>query len=238
MISDKTTLAIIPARAGSKRLPRKNILPLAGKPLICWTVESALAARGIDQLVVSTDDAEVVRAVAPYQSVVCLERPADLATDTANSMDVLFQVLDTLEHNGQEYDRVIWLQATSPLRQAIDIEAALSLYDEKQAKAVVSVTTCEHSPLWSNTLPDNGSMSQFIRPEVLGLRSQDLPEYYRLNGALYIADVQLLKQHRTFFQIPGCYAYIMSALNSVDIDQQLDFDFAQFLIEKNQKGHV
>ena len=236
MISDTTTVAIIPARAGSKRLPRKNILPLAGKPLICWTVESALAARGIDQLVVSTDDAEVMRAVAPYQSVICLDRPAALATDTANSMDVLFQVLDTLEQRGLDYDRVVWLQATSPLRKAADIEAALRLYDEKQAKAVVSVTPCEHSPLWSNTLPEDSSLSGFIRPEVLGLRSQDLPEYYRLNGALYIADVQSLKQHRTFFQIPACYAYVMSALNSVDIDQQLDFDFAQYLLEKNQKG--
>lgn len=226
------TLAIIPARAGSKRLPRKNVLPLHGKPLICWSIETALAVSQISKIVVSTDDDAVVACLDNYPQITYVKRPSNLATDTANTMDVLFQVLDALELQDDFYDRVLLLQPTSPLRQVSDIEAALELFDRKSAEAVISVTACEHSPLWSGTLPDDQSMQSFLAPSLLGIRSQDLPQYYRLNGAIYVARTDALKRYKNFFVIPKCYAYVMSPLNSVDIDQQIDFDFAQFLLSK------
>lgn len=226
------TLAIIPARAGSKRLPRKNVLSLHDKPLICWSIEAALAVSQISRVVVSTDDDAVVACLDMYPQITHIKRPPNLATDTANTMDVLFQVLGVLELQGDFYDRVLLLQPTSPLRDATDIAAALELFDIKSAEAVISVTACEHSPLWSGTLPDDQSMQNFLAPSLLGIRSQDLPQYYRLNGAIYAARTDALKRYKNFFAIPKCYAYVMSLTNSVDIDQQFDLDFAQFLLRK------
>uniref|UniRef100_A0A486XVV3 N-Acetylneuraminate cytidylyltransferase n=1 Tax=Rheinheimera sp. BAL341 TaxID=1708203 RepID=A0A486XVV3_9GAMM len=233
MTCKNETVAIIPARAGSKRLPRKNVLPLAGKPMICWTIEAAINT-GIRNIVVSTDDPEVMQIASSYPTVRCLERPAQLATDTANTMDVLFDVLDRSYGIGH-CKNVMWLQPTSPLRNADNISEALKFFEFKSACAVVSVTQCEHSPLWSNTLPEDHAMQAFLRPEVLGKRSQDLPCFFRLNGAIYIANIEKLRRYRSFFQVPDVFAFEMSNLHSVDVDKQLDFDFAQFLLTKSKE---
>lgn len=230
MIEGKKVLAIIPARAGSKRLPRKNILPLAGKPLISWTIEAALDSKYIDEIFVSTDDQEIVNIAKDSGILVPELRPKQLATDSARSVNV---ILYTLKNFGNDADIVLLLQPTSPLRTNVHIDEALELYSGKEALSVVSVTPCEHSPLWANTLPSDSSMINFIRPEALS-RSQDLEQYYRLNGAIYAFDVDSLTKKQEIDYTENSYAYEMNNVSSVDIDEQLDFELASLIIEKNK----
>lgn len=228
----KTFLAVIPARGGSKRLPRKNVLDLAGKPLIAWTIGAANNSKHIDHFVVSTDDQEISDVSKRYGAEV-LTRPDELATDRASSVDV---VLHAIETQTQSYDYVILLQPTSPLRTAQHIDEAIELFFEKNANSVISVCETDHSPLWANTLPKDGNMGSFIREEVKGKRSQDLPIFFQLNGAIYIVNSTEFKQSKSFIQANNSYAYIMSKKDSVDIDTDLDFEFVSLLINKVNKG--
>lgn len=229
MLNDKTFLAIIPARGGSKRLPRKNILELAGKPLIGWTIEAALNSNYIDQSVVSSDDAEILSTASSY-NIQLIQRPEDLATDQASTFDAIKHTIE----NSSPYDYIVLLQPTSPLRQAEHIDAAIELLISKNADAVISVCEMDHSPLWSNTLPENGSMHNFLRDEVKNKRSQDLEKFYRLNGAIYICKTDKLLEEQTFFIKQNIYAYVMDRKSSVDIDEEIDFSFAEvFYNEQN-----
>lgn len=224
MYQGKRFLAIIPARGGSKRLPRKNVLSLAGKPLIAWTIEAAQKSKYLDRIVVSTDDDEICKVASRWNAEV-IDRPADLASDTATSVDVVLHVLQSID---QTYDYIVLLQPTSPLRTEAHIDEAIELLHAKQANAVISVCETEHSPLWCNTLPADGSMENFIRPEVQGKRSQDLPTYYRMNGAVYISCYAGVEQSN-FLVSATTYAYTMDALCSVDIDTPFDFSVAECL---------
>ncbi|EGR1063797.1 TPA: cytidylyltransferase domain-containing protein [Vibrio cholerae] len=228
MINGKRVIAIIPARGGSKRLPRKNVLSLAGKPLIGWSIEAAQKSKYVDEIFVSTDDQEIVDVASEFGIHVPELRPVELASDTASSSDVLIY---TLKKFGQQSNIIILLQPTSPLRAAEHIDEGLELFIAKDAFSVVSVTPCEHSPLWANTLPDDASMGDFIRPEALQ-RSQDLSQFYRLNGALYIFDTSQLLEFGHICYTSRSYAYVMDNRISFDIDQQLDFELAEVFIQK------
>lgn len=227
MINGKKILAIIPAREGSKRLPNKNILNLAGKPLIAWSIEAAKASKYIDTVIVSTDSEKIATISKSYHAEVPFLRPGELATDEASSIDVILHAIQTLK---EPFDYILLLQPTSPLRTTQDIDAACELMNEN-TQAVVSVCETEHSPLWSNILPDNLSMKDFIRPEIKNKRSQDLPKYYRLNGAIYIAEINYLSENKGFFGT-GTKAYIMPAERSTDIDTELDFKYSELLLKE------
>jgi len=221
MLEGKTFLAIIPARGGSKRLPRKNILDLAGKPLIAWTIEAALKSKYIDKVVVSSDDDEILAISKDYHANT-LERPEYLASDTATTFDA---VKHAIEQN-EQYDYIILLQATSPLRNSKHINEAIELLMEKEADAVISVCEMDHSPLWSNTLPTDGNMVGFLRDEVVNQRSQCLETYYRLNGAVYICETEKLLEEGSFFLKENIFSYEMCRKNSIDIDERIDFKYA------------
>lgn len=226
MYKERTFLAIIPARGGSKRLPRKNVLDLAGKPLIAWSIEAGMQSKYIDRVVVSSDDNEIL-SVAQTRGAQTLQRPKELASDTATTMDVLFHVIENVQ---EAYDYIVLLQPTSPLRNAKDIDAAIEYLLEKKAQSIVSVCEIEHSPLWTNTLPEDRNMHGFLKDEVLNKRSQDLELYYRLNGAIYICKTEELLQERSFFLNEGVYAYEMTQEKSIDIDTKLDFLIAETLL--------
>ncbi|QOP42606.1 acylneuraminate cytidylyltransferase family protein [Sulfurimonas sediminis] len=228
MLQDKTFLAIIPARGGSKRLPRKNVLNLAGKPLISWSIEAAKQSKYIDEIVVSSDDDEIL-GIAHSLNVTVLKRPATLSTDTATTFEVIQHLIKNFE---KQYTHLILLQPTSPLRDSEDIDKAIELLDKKNADAVVSVCEMEHSPLWSNTLPKNKSMTTFLNKEILNKRSQDLETYYRLNGAIYVISVTKLLEKKSFFLEESIYAYVMDQKKSIDIDTKLDFEIASYLLSR------
>ncbi|WP_297443255.1 acylneuraminate cytidylyltransferase family protein [Sulfurimonas sp.] len=225
MLHKKTFLAVIPARGGSKRLPRKNVLDLAGKPLISWSIEAAKKSKYIDEVIVSSDDDEIL-GIAHSLDVTALKRPAILSTDTATTLEVIQHLIKNFE---KQYTHLILLQPTSPLRESEDIDKAIELLDKKNADAVVSVCEMEHSPLWSNTLPKDNSMTTFLNKEILNKRSQDLETYYRLNGAIYVINIQKLLEKKSFFLEKNIYAYVMDQKKSIDIDTKLDFDIAGYM---------
>lgn len=223
---NKTFLAIIPARGGSKRLPRKNILDLCGKPLISWSIEAALKSKYISKVVVSSDDEEILNISSNFGADI-IKRPYELANDTATTFDAIKHTINNLE----KYDYIVLLQPTSPLRNEKHIDEAIELLEEKQADAIVSVCEMDHSPLWSNTLPKDGNMRGFLREEILNKRSQDLEKYYRLNGAVYICKTDKLLENKSFFLKDNIFAYIMDRKSSIDIDEEIDFLFAERVIE-------
>ncbi len=225
MSDSRKYLAIIPARGGSKRLPRKNILPLAGKPLIGWTIEAALASKYIDTVLVTSDDDEILNVSREFGSQL-VRRPAVLAQDTSTSFDAIKHAVESTA----EHDYIVLLQPTSPLRTSQNIDEAIELLEMRKADAVISVTQMEHNPLWANTLPENQSMAEFLREETLNLRSQDLPTYYRLNGAIYICKTSKFLDAGSFFLKENIYAYPMNQRNSVDIDLKMDFEVANALL--------
>jgi len=228
----KKILAIIPARGGSKRLPRKNVLPLGEKPLIGWTIDEAKQSKYITDIVVSTDNAEVAKVASQFGCPVPFMRPQNLSDDNASSVDVVIHAVEFFKKQlGKEYDYVLLLQPTSPLRNVSDIDSAIEMLFEKNADSVVSVCECEHSPLWTNTLPENLSMANFIREEHRGIRSQDLPKYYRLNGALYLTKVNRFLEEKCFAFSSKTFAFIMTQAKSVDIDNEIDFQLASLLFK-------
>lgn len=231
MFQGKTFLAVIPARGGSKRLPRKNVLDLGGKPLIAWTINAARDCPYIDEIMVTTDDAEIADVARLHGANVPFLRPATLSNDSASSFDAIKHAIDFYKHElGKEFDFTVLLQPTSPLRGVRDISNAIELFEQKNADAIISVCETDHSPLWMNTLPDDLSMNRFIRNEVKNIRSQDLKKYYRLNGAIYICKTERLLFEKTFFISDRVFAYVMTKNSSVDIDNLSDLDYAKYLL--------
>ena len=224
MYKDKTFLAVIPARGGSKRLPRKNVLDLHGKPLIAWSIEAGLKSKYIDKVVVTSDDAEILD-ISKKFGAETIKRPDELASDTATTFDVIKHVMENIER----HDYIVLLQPTSPLRNEKHIDEAIELLEVKNADSIVSVCEMDHNPLWSNVLPKNGSMKGFLRDEVLNKRSQDLEKYYRINGAIYICKAKKLLKEKSFFLKDNIFAYVMDRKSSIDIDEEIDFKIAEVL---------
>ncbi|MGR5431128.1 cytidylyltransferase domain-containing protein [Vibrio astriarenae] len=235
MSLDKSNVvAIIPARSGSKRLPNKNLMQLCGKPLIGWTIEAAKKASIIENIIVSTDSANIKEVALRFGAEVPFDRPKELATDTSSTDDVLLHAISELGLKSN--DIIVLLQPTSPLRGADDILAAVSLLEDDNIQGVVSVCECEHSPLWSNTLPSNMLMGGFIDDDISSKRSQDLLTYYRLNGAIFAYRVKYLLECKGRKYSNCIRAFEMQVVNSVDIDSKLDFDFAEYLLSKIEQG--
>lgn len=237
MLPKDNFLAIIPARGGSKRLPRKNVLDLAGKPLIAWTIEAALQSQYLHKVVVSSDDAEIAQVAQQYGADVPFMRPEPLARDESSSIDVLKHTLMELENRGERYRYLVLLQPTSPLRTAAHIDAAIETLLAKQADAVVSVCELDHPVEWSNTLPEDLSLDGFFPAQYRGLRSQDLPKRYRINGAIYITDIARFQQENALLYDGNAFAYIMDKRDSIDVDDETDFLMAKVLMEQRCSPH-
>ncbi len=226
-------LAIIPARSGSKGLKDKNIRPLCGKPLMAYSIEAARESGLFDVIYVSTDSEEYAKIAKEYGAEVPFLRPASLATDSASSWNAVKQALHAFEEKGLVFDEIALLQPTSPLRTAEDIQNAHRLFCEKEALAVIGVCPMEHSPLWSNTLPEDGSMKSFISTDLLQRPRQEMPVYYRINGAMYYIKKECLEHIGELYE-NKCFAYVMPGERSVDIDSALDFYLAEALLRKQE----
>ena len=227
-------LAIIPARSGSKGLKDKNIKLLNGKPLIAYSIEAAKKSEIYSHILVSTDSERYGEIAIQYGAEVPFYRSEENASDVASSWDVVKEVLKKYQEMGIVFDTFTLLQPTSPLRKYEDIKKAYELFKEKDAIAVVSVCEMEHSPLWSNTLPEDLSMENFEDEEIALLPRQSLPTYYRENGAIYILKTDYLFEQKNIYK-DKCYAFVMDAMNSIDIDSELDFLFAKSIMEYRNK---
>lgn len=222
-------LAIIPARSGSKGLKDKNIRELSGKPLLAYSIDAAHKSGLFQEVMVSTDSEKYAAIAKECGATVPFLRSEAASTDSADSWSVVREVLSGYREAGQQFDTVCLLQPTSPLRTAEDIIGAYALLDERMADAVTSVCELDHSPLWSMTLNENLSLREF-RQQLANVPRQILPQYYRLNGAIYIRkivymdnSVELLSENE--------FAYVMSRKHSVDIDTMDDFIMAKVFME-------
>ncbi len=209
-------LGIIAARGGSKRLPRKNVLPIGGKPLIAWTIEAGLNSETIDKLIVSTDDQEIASVCRDYGCEVPFLRPEELATDMSTSSDVVLHALE----NFPDFTHFVLLQPTSPLRDENDIDIAFSHMINRGATSCVSVKVSTESPYWMYSIDENGKMSS-VSELYRETRKQDLPDSYLLNGAIFISETQRFLNCSKFVSEDTC-AYVMPRQRSVDIDTAED----------------
>jgi len=229
---NKKILAIIPARGGSKEVPKKNIRLLAGKPLIAHSIEQAKKSKYISRVIVSTEDEKIFK-IAREWSAEVIKRPQELAKDDAPTIDVIIHVLDSLRKE-EKYipDVVVLLQPTSPLRTSKDIDDAIELFLNCQnCLSLVSVTEFDHPPFWAMKIENKFLVSMF-GGEYFRMRRQELPKAYRPNGAIFIAPPKVLYEYRTFYT-PKTLAYIMPPERSIDIDTEFDFLLAEFLIRRH-----
>jgi len=224
-------LAIIPARGGSKGLPRKNIKLLAGIPLISYTITEALRCHCFDKIVVSTDDTEIAQISRGYDSEVMM-RPKELADDKTPIVDTIFHVLSILEKE-ETYipEYIVVLQPTSPLRSSCDIKAAINLFlDNPDCDSVVSVAKCEHPITWTMNIKNGYLISSFDITYLKKRRQENLASYMP-NGALYVTSSESLNKNQSFYS-NKTIAYVMPAERSIDIDTEYDFMIAEFLVKK------
>ena len=230
-LNNKKILAIIPAREGSKRLPKKNILPLDGKPLISWTIEEAIQSKYIDNVIVSSDDKEILN-IAKNYSIKYMNRDKSLSSDTATSFDV---VLNVINQQNEQYDYVMLLQPTSPLRTVKDIDNACDLLVKKNALSIVSMCETEHPIQWCTKLTKDNCLDHFTET-INTQRSQEQEVHYRLNGAIYLIKIDEFIRQKSFLSNIKSYAYIMDKQNSIDIDDQFDFNLAEYIKKRENEN--
>ncbi|MFP3917200.1 acylneuraminate cytidylyltransferase family protein [Lysinibacillus telephonicus] len=219
-------LAIIPARGGSKGVPRKNIRDLAGKPLIAWTIEEAKKSKYITKLILSSEDEEIIKVAKEYGCEVPYVRPLELAKDDTPGIDPIIHALQ--QHH--DFDYVVLLQPTSPLRTVEDIDRCISFIIENNADFCVSVTESEESPYWMYTF-ENGKMKPLLKQDQVITRRQELPKTYVLNGAVYVGKVDSIMETKSFLT-DQTIPYVMPMERSYDIDTLLDFTICEFIMQK------
>jgi CMP-N-acetylneuraminic acid synthetase len=226
--------AVIPARSGSTRVPQKNIKKVGGKPLIAHTIEQSHNAKTIDRTIVSTDDNEIAAIADQYGGEVPFERPPELATDDASSLDVIEHALDWIIKTEGKPRIVAMLQVTTPLRTATDIDSAIQrLQHSTSAQSVVSVSEFLIPPLWSVKKNEDGFLTAYFEPDVLWKntipRSQDLPDVKHPNGAVFAATVDAFYDQHSFYT-DRTLEYEMPPERSIDIDEPFELEIARALI--------
>lgn len=227
MIDHKKILAIIPARGGSKGVPRKNILLVKDMPLIAWTIKEAKKSKYIDRLILSSEDEEIMNVAKKWGCEVPFTRPQHLATDETSGMAV---ILHALENVSDDYDLIVLLQPTSPLRTSTDIDDCIQACHTRNAPACVTVTEVDKHPLWMYYLNDDDIMTPVLDNQDIPKRRQDLPPTFVLNGAVYVGQRKFLLDHESFIH-PKTIGHIMPKERSLDIDTEFDFKILRTIVE-------
>lgn len=229
----KKILAIIPARGGSKGIPRKNIKELNGKPLIAYTIEEAKKSKFIDSIVVSTEDQEIAEVSKKFGANIPYMRPLELAQDDTPTIDCIIHMLNWLKENKNYIpDYVCLLQCTSPLRTFEDIDGTIEKMISTGMDGAVSICEAEVNPYWTNIF-EGDKLKYFIKEGKHITRRQDLPKVYSLNGSVYVIKTNVLLDKKTF-EIENITGYIMNSKNSIDIDNEIDFKLAELLIKESE----
>lgn len=226
-------LIVIPARGGSKSIPRKNIKPLDGKPLIYYAIDTARAVVHDEDICVSTDDDEIIQIVEDYGLKVPFKRPAELATDTAGTYEVLLHALDFYEKQGRYYDALILLQNTSPFRTAEHVKEALRLYNDK-VDMVVSVKESAANPYYCVFEENEEGYLHVCKGDGNIFRRQDAPKVYEYNGAIYIMNTAVLKTTH-MHKMQKRVKYVMDDASSFDLDTMWDWKMAEMIKEQSEQ---
>ncbi len=225
-------MAVITARGGSKSIPRKNIKPLGGKPLIGWTIDAALQSRMLSRVIVSTDDAEIAQAARECGAETPFLRPPELAQDDSSSISVVLHALQWLEEQERFLpDYVLLLQPTSPFRNAEDIRGAIALAEARRASAVVSVSEAQSHPYLCKRMLNDATLADFVPSQRVYQRRQDMLSAYALNGAIYLNRREALLRDQTLLP-KGTLAYVMPPERSLDIDTPWDWHIAELILKE------
>jgi len=230
-------LGLIPARLGSKGVPLKNLRPLAGRPLINHSIEAALAS-SLDRVVVSTESVEIAETARKAGADVPFIRPDVLAIDSARAIDVIIHALDALkELDGSEFDCVMYLQPTSPFRQASEIDAAIDLMKNGNANSVHSVTAARVHPYYIYQPAEDGRLKPYIEMENLPERRQDMPSAYSTNCAIYLSNCDYLREAQAMdngiiVDLNDFLPLEVGYPTNIDIDTWQDFLLAEFVTQK------
>lgn len=230
-------IGVIPARGGSKSIPRKNIKMLQGKPLLAYTIEEAKKSKYLTHLIVSTEDEEIKNISLQYGAEVPFLRPQELATDTALAIPTVQHAVTSTEKIKKiKYDYVIMLQPTAPLRKTEDIDKALTMLIEADADGIISVVDVNNwHPMKMKKFDKNGYLIDYQAPPVENPPRQILPKIYMVNGAIYATKRDILMEKNSF-KGDKCLGYIMARERSVNIDTETDFLIAEYYLrEINEK---
>lgn len=228
MIDDRKTLCLIPAKGGSTRLARKNVVPLGGKPLLGWAIDAAVESGLMDRIIVSTEDEQIAAVARFLGAEVPFMRPAHLARDPAGVVDVALHALAALREQGAEYQILVILLPTCPFRTAEDILASCELFQRTGASFLMSVSRFDHTPFAALRLDSEHRLQPYF-PEYIGKRSQQMPVAFRCNGAIHVLDVTAFERERSYYAEP-LIGYEMPWRRSIDIDTEHDLRFAESLL--------
>lgn len=234
MMDPPRILAVIPARGGSKGIPRKNIQPIGGRSLLQWAIDVARASGVCTDIVVSTDDLVIQEEAIRVGAACPFLRPVELAADTTPTYPVVAHALVEMERRaGRRYDLVLTLNPTAPFRTDEDVRAALRLLVDSGAPSVVSVAKLEDPHPEKVHRIVEGRLHTYIgqRPGVCHVRRQDLPPAYRLNGAMYLSRREVLDRA---WVAEDAVPYVMPEMRSVNIDAPIDLAFARWLFERGE----
>jgi len=230
------TLFLITARGQSKGVPRKNLRQIAGISLLAFKAISALRSKYCSRLILSTDDPEIEQEGRKYGADVPFTRPAELATDAASSFDVIRHAMDWLEANSPvQYDAIMLLEPSAPFATSTDFDNAVELMMKHDASAVIGVRKTEVHSTYVAPLDGGGRITELIDKvtDLNYLRRQDMRDEYTANGALYLFKWNLFKEHHTMYADgPNSYGYVMDRYHSIEIDEPIDLQWAEFLVEK------
>lgn len=233
MIENMKVLALIPARAGSKGIKRKNMIELCGRPLISYSIQAGLGSRYVDEVVVTTDSEEIADIAKSLGAQAPFLRPKELASDKARTIDAVLHAVEQLELRGKHYDILVLLQPTQPLRLAEDIDGALERFMEGGMEALASVKKVEEHPVLMRTIDGQGTLKGLL-PLGSTMRRQEMPAYYLVDGSIYINKVAQLRENTSFNDNPR--PYLIPRERSVDIDEPRDLKLAELSLMQEGDG--
>lgn len=233
MIENKKVLAIIPARGGSKGIPKKNIKAVSGKPMINYTIEAAKECEYIDKVIVSTDDEEIAEISMRAGAIVPFLRPDELAVDDAELIDVVMHAIEFYERKAERYDIIVLLQPTSPLRTAEDLQKALEYYIRKGEKSLLSISEVSEHPEHMRQFNDENELERMIKEEEDGEKSGS-KKYYMINGAIFINSMSELNEKTKFED--NVMGYVLPKEHGIDIDVPEDVVVAEYYLSQKCDG--
>ena len=233
MIDNKKVLAIIPARGGSKGIPRKNVKAISGKPMIQYTIEAAKDCEYIDKVIVSTEDEEIADISMRAGAIVPFSRPEELATDEAKIIDVVMHAVEFYVRKAEHFDIIVLLQPTSPLRNAEDVTKALEYFIRKEQKSLVSVSEVSESPIFMRSFNKENELEKIVSEDG-GVHGQDMKKYYRINGAIYINKVSELNPQTNFND--NQMGYVLTKEHGIDVDEPQDLVVAEYYLSQACDG--
>ncbi|PLR67929.1 acylneuraminate cytidylyltransferase family protein [Bacillus sp. UMB0893] len=232
MYKGKSFIGVIPARGGSKGIPHKNIREVNGKPLIQYSIEEANKSNYLDRIIVSTDDLEIERVAKKVGADVPFLRPKEYATDTAKTIDALIFTVNELAIRGFQYDYLVLLQPTQPLRKGWHIDEAIKEIVDRDRNSLVSVSEVQDHPILMRTINDHGELENILKISST-IRRQDFPTYYKVNGAIYINKLNENFTLNTSLN-DNSLSYIMDKRYDIDIDEPIDLDIFKLLLAEGE----